>query len=167
MISKDQMMDVLLDACPSFRPTWDAFRDDWKTSANDLPHYLALADLARHLIGMLERSDTESFAAIFQVVERLQLEGDDYVQEAAVVGLLEDLQNRKLHSTTEPQQFLPFLGMESSKAWDQLYAFWQKVSAMKEQGLLKSGLSTSLQIDSNSIQDPELRKLVQQINRQG
>jgi hypothetical protein len=57
--------------------------------------------------------------------------------------------------------------MESSKAWDQFYAFWQKVSAMKEQGLLKSGLSTSLQIDSNSIQDPELRKLVQQINRQG
>ena len=71
MISKDQMMDVLLDACPSFRPTWDAFRDDWKTSANDLPHYLALADLARHLIGMLERSDTESFAAIFQVVEQM------------------------------------------------------------------------------------------------
>ena len=159
-------MDVLIDVCPSFRPAWDAFREDWKTSVDDLPHYLVLADLARHLIGMLERSETESFAAIFQVVERLQLEGDDYVQEAAVVGLLEDLQNRNLHSITEPRQFLPFLGKESSKAWDQLYAFWHRVGVLKEQGLLKSGLSTSPQIDPNSIQDPELRRFLQQLNRQ-
>lgn len=167
MISKDQMMEVLIDTCPSFRPTWDAFREDWKTSTDALPLYLALADFARHLVGMLERSETESFAAIFQVVERLQLEGDDYVQEAAVVGLLEDIQNRNFHTTTEPQQFLPFLGEESSKAWDQLHVFWHRVGVLKEQGLLAPGSGTPPQIDPNSIQDPELRKLVQQLNRQG
>ena len=124
MIGKDLMMDMLIDVCPSFRPKWEAFRDHWKESADDLPIYLALADFARHLIGMLERSETANFLSIFQAVERLQLEGENFVREAVVVGLLEDLQNLNLHSKTNPGQFQPFLGDESRKAWGELREFW-------------------------------------------
>jgi hypothetical protein len=161
MITKDQMMGVLLKVCLSFHPTWEAFLEHWKESADDLPHYLALADFARHLIGMLERSETESFPAIFQEVERLQLEGEHYVREAAVVGLLEDLQNLNLHSTTEPEQFRPFLSPESSKAWDKLYEFWNTVHVLKQAGLLEPRSGQSLQVDVDSIQDPELRRTVE------
>jgi hypothetical protein len=85
----------------------------------------ALADFARHLIGMLEKSETQSFPAIFDVVERLHLDGDGYVSEAATIGLLEDLQNGNLHSKTVPEEFRRFLGKESQYWWDELDKFWQ------------------------------------------
>jgi hypothetical protein len=124
MIAKNDMMRVLLDACPSFAPQWQAFQDEWRSEADDLPLYLVLADFARHLIGIVERGDTAGLAAVFKAVERLHVEGDHYVREAATVGLLEDLQNLNLHkNTTEPEQFRPYLGPVSERWWVKLYRF--------------------------------------------
>jgi hypothetical protein len=125
-IHKDEMMGVLMRECPSFRPTWEAFLEEWKAQSEDLPHFLALADFARHLIELLGRSETQSFPAIFQAIERLHCEGDHYVREAATVGLLEDLQNTNLHTTTEPEQFRKYLGPESHRWWDKLIGFWER-----------------------------------------
>ena len=125
VISKDEMMPLFLKSCPSFQPSWDEFLREWGQDA-DLPHYLALAALARHLIAMLEQSDTSTFPLIFDVVERLQVEGEHYVKVAATVGLLESLQNTGLHANTEPEQFRPFLKPESEKWWDKLYGFWER-----------------------------------------
>src|ERR1700693_1023033 len=106
MITRDEMIGVLLDACPSFAPRWIAFQDEWREEVDDLPMYIVLGDFARHLIGMVERGDTARLAAIFAAVERLHVEGDGYRREAATVGLLEDLQNLNLHKNgTEPEQF--------------------------------------------------------------
>jgi len=167
MIAKDQMMPVLLDACPSFAPAWGAWLDEWKESADDLPLYLALAEFARHLIGLLERGETAGFPAVFQAVERLQLEGEHYVREAAIVGLLEDLQNLNLHTATAPDQFRPFLGPESAAAWDELYEFWDRVMEMKAAGLLDPESGPAPQVDPDSIQDPQLRQMMQQLYRKG
>jgi hypothetical protein len=118
------MMAVLLGACPSFAPQWEELLAEWKDEPGGLPLYLALADLARHLIGMLERGGTRDFPAIFAAVERLVREGEPSVQNAAAVGLLEALQNRNLHTTTRPEQFWPFLGAESRQAWSDLCEAW-------------------------------------------
>jgi hypothetical protein len=125
-IKKGEMTEVLLAACPSFQPTWDAFLEEWTDKPVDLPLYLVLADFARHLIGMLGRCETESFPAIFLAIERLHCEGDHYVREAATVGLLEDLQNTNQHSTTEPEQFREYLGPESDRWWEELIGFWER-----------------------------------------
>lgn len=126
MIAKNDMMDVLLDACPSFVPQWQTFQDEWREEADDLPLYVALADFARHLISMVERGETAGLPAAFAVVERLHVEGEHYVREAATVGLLESLQNLNLHKQgTDPEQFRPYLGPESARWWDKLYRFWQ------------------------------------------
>jgi hypothetical protein len=93
---------------------------------DSLPLYLALSKLARHLIGMLAAGETQSFPAIFAVVERWHMEGDPYVKNAATVGLLEDIQNSGLHETTMPEQFRPWLGAVSTKWWDKLYDFWER-----------------------------------------
>jgi hypothetical protein len=131
-----------------------------------LPLYLALAEFARHLIGMLERSETATFPAIFLAVERLQVEGEHYVREAAIVGLLEDLQNLNLHEHgTEPEQFRPFLGPESAVAWDELYRFWHRVGVMKAAGLLEPESAPAPQVEPDTIQDPELRRIVQHLYR--
>jgi hypothetical protein len=132
LITKDDMMNPMLTACPSFRSAWDAFVEEWKDDAEGLPHYLVLADLARHLVDMLARNDTASFPVIFDVVEEWHLKGDSYVKEAATVGLLEDLQNTNLHESTKPEQFRVFLGPVSAKWWDKLYGFWERGELLRE-----------------------------------
>src|SRR5688572_23937180 len=111
------MMDVLVVASPTFAAEWEAFRLYWADEA-DTPLYLALSDFARHAIGFLESKDDERLRCIFEAVERLIVEGDQYVRVAATVGLLEDMQNENLHSTTEPEQFRPFLRPNSLKWWN-------------------------------------------------
>src|SRR5262249_55720346 len=109
---------------PSFAPAWEAFLNEWQEDANGLPLYLALAELARDLCAMLAQRETAALRRVFAAVERLLVEGDGYVQEAACVGLLEDLQNANLHAGTRPEQFRPFLGPEAERCWSELDRFW-------------------------------------------
>lgn len=118
-------MPLLLRVCPSFEGKWREFLDDWRDEP-DPPLYVALSDLARHLINMLARNETASFPQIFAVVERWHLEGDSYVSEAATVGLLESLQNTALHDGTTSEQFRQYLKPASIKWWDKLHAFWER-----------------------------------------
>jgi hypothetical protein len=119
------MMDVLLAASPTFAETWDAFCLEWAEEAEDLPLYLALAEFARHVISFLEAREDGSLRRIFDAVERLHVEGDHYVREAATVGLLEDLQNTNLHRTTDPKHLRSYLRPESLKWWDRVDSFWK------------------------------------------
>lgn len=119
VIRRAAMMEPMLDACPSFRPAWDEFVEEWK-SEPELPVYLALSELARHLIDRLETQDSATLSRAFAVVERWHLEGDDFVREAATIGLLEDLQNGNLHVRTTPKRFEPLLLPASLKAWREL-----------------------------------------------
>lgn len=119
------MMDVLLEASPAFAEHWDAFGREWADEAKGPPLYLALADFARHIVAFLEAKDDERLRRIFEAVERLHVEGDPYVREAATVGLLENLQNTKLHRTTGPEQLRLFLRPESLKWWDRVDSFWK------------------------------------------
>jgi hypothetical protein len=125
VIAKADMIPLMLEACPSFEPKWREFLDYWREEP-DPPLYLALSELARHLIDKLARKDTATFPMVFAVVERWHREGNPYVAEAATVGLLEDLQNTNLHKETEPEQFRPWLLPESAKWWDKLYGFWER-----------------------------------------
>lgn len=126
MIAKDDMMGVLHEACPAFAPRWEAFQEEWRAEADDLPLYLVLADFVRHLIGLVEQCQTAGLPAVFAAVERLHVEGDHYVREAATVGLLENLQNLNLHTGgTDPEQFRQYLGPVSARWWDKLSRFWE------------------------------------------
>lgn len=118
-------MEPMLDACPSFRPAWAEFVQEW-SSGEDQPLYVALGSLASHLIALLAARDTTTLSSVFTVVERWHLEGDAYVREAATVGLLEDLQNEGLHTSTTPKDFEAFLHPESLKWWGKVDRFWSR-----------------------------------------
>jgi hypothetical protein len=121
-ITRDGMFVPLLAADPSFQPAWDQFIAEWQ--GQELPQYLALGDLAQHLINRLAAGQVDRFEAVFEVVERWQVEGEHYVAEAAVIGLLENLQNTTLHSTTSPDDFAPWLQPSSASWWKRLKDFW-------------------------------------------
>lgn len=143
MIERRDMFEPLLDACPSFRPTWDAFVTEW-SDEGELPQYLALTELARHLVGMLEAGDTAGLRQVFQVVEAWHLDGDPYVREAAKIGLLEDLQNGHLHEgSTCADDFVPFLLPETKFWWSKVNDFWERGAPIVDDRTTDGGRSNA------------------------
>ncbi len=121
----------MLAACPSFWPDWDVFLAEWSTE-DDKPVYLALASLARHLVELLDARQEPELSRAFAVVERWLVEGDAHVREAASIGLLEDLQNDNIHTSTSPRQIEAFLMPESLKWWRKVEGFWANGTPITE-----------------------------------
>jgi hypothetical protein len=65
---------------------------------------------------------TQEFPAIFDSIERLHIEGDDQVREAATIGLLEGIQTTAGHRRVDPEVFVPYLKPESAKSTASLLA---------------------------------------------
>jgi hypothetical protein len=89
MLNQDQIMPLLLDACPSFTPVWhsELDADDRKLV------YVCLGRFAGHLLDLHRQGSTEELSAVAGVIERLHIEGDHATKEATTIGLLEDVQN--------------------------------------------------------------------------
>ncbi len=131
MISKVDMFDPILEISEDFIPIWDKFVEEWKAD-EERPLYLALADLARYISKLISESRTTELEDIFTVIERWLHEGDTYVKEAAVVGLLEDLQNTNIVGIGVPEQIETYLQPESKKYWLKLYEFWENGKIINE-----------------------------------
>jgi hypothetical protein len=135
-IEQDEMMMPMLAACPSFKPQWEEFLSEWTGNPSlledgqdgSLPLYLALSELANHLIEKLEANDTAQFAAVFEVVERWITEGSQYVSEAAIVGLVEDLSSEARYPEASPADFEKWLGPQSRKWWVEVTDFWDRLA---------------------------------------
>ena len=125
MITKAEMLPLLLEASPSFGAKWGEFLGGWR-GQSDPPLYNALGDFARHVVGLLEIHNEPDLTKVFAVVERLHIEGDHFVKEAVTVGLLENLQNLNMHKSTTPVQFAPYLGTESRRWWKRVNDFWEE-----------------------------------------
>lgn len=130
-MTKDEMVEAMLLACPSLRRPWNDFLRDWPDEAEQ-PLYLGLARLARHLIALLADGSAAELSRAFAVVERWHVEGDAEVREAATIGMLENLQNDNLHSSTAPRDFEPFLRAESLECWRRLEEFWEGGQAARK-----------------------------------
>ena len=115
-------MPMLLVACPSFEPVWDAYRAEDTYEPGLL--YIDLGEFARHLVALWKGGRTDELEPVFAGAERLHLEGDDFVREAATIGLLEGLQNVAAHAEIASAVFLPYLRPESARWWVALNRFW-------------------------------------------
>ncbi|MDO3412498.1 hypothetical protein QWJ34_22225 [Saccharibacillus sp. CPCC 101409] len=125
MIRSHQVMDLFLEACPSYRKRLERYiEDNYEPEDKRLP-YIELADFAKHVFDLYSQERTEEFEAIFETVETLQTEGDQETKELAIVGFLEDLQNVILSSgSVQLEDFVPFLGPVSRSSWRQLIDYW-------------------------------------------
>ena len=84
-------------ACPSYKKRWEEYLKE-NYEENDEPLlYIDLSDFARHVAELHVKARHEEFRNIFELVERLHVNGDETVREAATIGLLEDIQH---HATT-------------------------------------------------------------------
>ena len=127
MITRDDVMPLLLAACPSFGAVWAELEHDPLVVDDDGTrlHYLDAARVADHLVELLVRGERDEVAAALGVVERMHREGDEYVRELATIGYLEDLQNvADRHPGCDRVELERLLGPESLRWWRGLDAFW-------------------------------------------
>lgn len=122
MIGPDDVMPLLLEACPSFAGRWKAYFESEYSQGEERLHYLDVAEFVRHLVNLYERDKTDEFSRVFTVIERLHAEGDGFVRELATIGILEGLQNL---AAEHQDEFAKYLGPESTKWWQELDDFWQ------------------------------------------
>ena len=125
MIDRNEMMEKLVDASPSFLPAWKAFLKKWKggEDGKGLPYYLALSEFANHVARVCVQKQAGELPAIFGVVEELHLHGDPYVREAATTGLLEALQHALSEAHLAEDALAQYLKPESLKWWNKLIAY--------------------------------------------
>ena len=131
MIHAPEVMPLLMTACPSFAVPWEAYRAE--PSFDDELLYVHLGEFARHLVTLWREGQTSELTLAFEAVERLHVEGDDYVREAATIGILEDVQNNAGRERIDPEVFRPFLGTRSAQWWEGLNRFWSGESPRVEE----------------------------------
>jgi hypothetical protein len=124
-IEADDVMPLVLAAMPSFEQEWRTRVEE--ENAAEQPGgrrlgYVDVTDVLRHLAARVAQGDTSELGPMLAVVERLHLEGDDYVRELATIGYLEGLQGYV--SRRELPDLRPLLGPESLRWWRGLEAFW-------------------------------------------
>jgi hypothetical protein len=134
MITREQMIQLLLQACPSFQSEWDKHLAEHD---EEILYYIVLSGFARHLLELHQKKEVETFPAVAQVIERLHIEGDGYVQEAATIGLLEGIQNSWGNNHVDPELFFPYLLPVSGKWLRSLNDFWSGKSKFVGEGLTK------------------------------
>lgn len=69
----------------------------------------------------------ENFPRFFEQIEFYLVNGDDYIKEIIVAGLLEDIQNIASHEKLGYKVFEKLLGPTSKGKWKALESDWENV----------------------------------------
>lgn len=87
--------------------------------------YATTGSFAQHLLELHVQGRRNEFPAVAEAIERLHMEGDSSVREAATIGILEGIQNIWGNDGVDPELFGQLLLPESRRWWDELNAFWR------------------------------------------
>ncbi len=113
MIADSDVADLILEACPSFAASWDPSEN---VDEKGRLLYVDAMDLCGHLRTLADEDQTAEFPAVFDLIERLHIEGNPYVQELATIGFLECLH--------PDERFVPWLRPVSRRWWDRVDRYW-------------------------------------------
>jgi len=130
MITPNEMMNILIEASPSFEKEWVEFQEEWKDEKEGVPYYLVLGDFAHHVKKLYEMNEEYLLRKIFKAVDRLHTDGDAYVKEAATVGFLEALQNSSASQKGGSAVYEKYLLPETEYWWKKLNHFWETGQVM-------------------------------------
>lgn len=121
MIERRDVEQLLVKSSRAFAINKDrlAWWEEWRKSRH--PHVYLLAGIyVRHLVVQSARGRTKEFPAGFELIERMLLEGDDYVRELAIHGFIEGLL-----TSDRAADFVPYLLPASRWWWEEMELFWE------------------------------------------
>jgi hypothetical protein len=129
MIQEHEMIPMLLDACPGFRPRWEEHLAYWKGEPAGL--YIDLAKFVHYLVAAYEEGLTPVLESAFETLERFLVDGDSSVQEYAALGIIETLQNVASHQPYTAAVFVPFLKPKSLSEWSAINQGWDELMSRR------------------------------------
>jgi hypothetical protein len=129
LIVASEVMPLLLEACPSFAPQWvNEVLEENLDDANDGGRlfYVDAGAFIHHLVSLKVDGRDAEFPAVFDVFERLVVEGDSYVQNLGQIGYLEGLQMMTVTAAglSPERDFRPYLRPASERIWEALNRSW-------------------------------------------
>ena len=116
MICKEDMIPLLLEACPGFGPRWEGHLAFWNGEAAGV--YNDIGEFVAYLIEAFKDGQMDCVQAAFETLERFLVDGDYETKERAVIGFIEDLQNASSCEPFGAEAFLPFLKPSSRQGWN-------------------------------------------------
>ena len=119
MIDKADLWPRLLKATPSFQSDFDQ-----QAPGDAGLDYIIAANYARHLLTIYSSDETKVFSAISYVIERMISQGDTYVSEFAIIGLLEDILFTWQSADRDQENFAQYLLPLSLAYWKSIAKFW-------------------------------------------
>jgi hypothetical protein len=130
MITKSQVIPMLLQASPGFQPAWQEHVTYWNGQESGC--FNDAAEFARLLVVSFERGDTSEFPAVFATIERILNEGDSQARDVAAIGILEDLQTIGSNHSCGADVFVKWLGPTSRAAWAQIAKMWEGKNSLMD-----------------------------------
>ena len=129
LVTAHQIPGLLIEAWPWLSEVWHEVADE--NADPDSPGgrlgYLDAAWVVGQLAEHLVTGDTSPFDAIFDLIEHLAINGDDYVSELAVIGYLEGMHMQTVTSRgADPEAFRPWLRPLSAKYWQAIHDSWER-----------------------------------------
>jgi hypothetical protein len=121
-IRREEVLDILLAACPLFAETWDPADNVYQ---GERLLYVDASDFTRCVMDLIASGASEQVSSAFDAVERLVVHGDGFVSELAKLGILESLQNGAGSAGLDAEvDIAPRLGPISRRDWDLLNRSW-------------------------------------------
>ena len=125
MIEENEMMSIVLNDFPGFKPMWDKYIEYYSDDEPYIPGpTCALDKFGTYIIQKIQEKpqDQVLLQKAFDLIERFATEGDEMVDLAATTGFLEYLSNVTPEKISG-HDFIKYLGPESKaylKAYDEL-----------------------------------------------
>ncbi len=154
------------EASPAWRQRWTQYR---RRKPNAGLHD-DLSELASFLTEEYESDRQGNIASIFKSTELILEQGDEHAKDAIKLLFLEALQNQASWKPSGARVFVKWLGPLAETAWDELNAIWSGKDNLADVIRTETGAEISADVradavDVASVQNPELRKILESIRR--
>ena len=126
-LRRSDVMPLLVEACPSFRPRWEA-RLAWSGDESFL--HGDVSEFGDHLAHLARQGAVAELPRAFAAVERLLAEGDDDVENEVCVSLLEEFAGHFGSFEAAERTLGPYFGARTAADWRDIAApisIWERV----------------------------------------
>lgn len=139
-ITISQVAKSLIESSPGFSHTVGRLIDrhggdssrGFKSLEEEGGIYEVFSALAKYLEKLLESNQENEIQKIFDLVETWQKDGDERVQEAITVGLLEDLISLNPDHKLQDEPFFSFMGDETRYWAEKVKGFWRDEASISD-----------------------------------
>jgi hypothetical protein len=153
MIHRDEALDLLIEASPSFWSADDLHALPKSFEAGEPDLYVRMSAFAVHVVRLIELDDTAQLARIADAIEQVLDVGDADARDLMRLGFLESLQNIVSHRDVPVSsgQARAILGPRAGEVWDELAQLWA------DAGERHARVDGPTEAEYERIDDPELR----------